>query len=233
MKIMKQIWILFFIAITLYHCSTVKPVADKEYDFNQIKSVGIVKVSDFKSQKGSGNIVMNAVSDFFLKKNIKIATRKNAWTYLEEREYQMSGIQNSSDYPTVLIQVYIMEYIPEEKRLVPVTIKEADTLIITKIVETKIEKTENYSNKNVPKINKKILKQTEKEITEKKPGKTTHTFQMGYWEAKVSLHLRMIDVKSGKVIWISNSNYSAIDLNASLKGSVAELLIPFEVLVDS
>lgn len=239
---MKKALLLVILLITCflwYRCSSVKPIAAvKDYDYNKIKCVGVVGIENYNSINHSGNVISTAVSEDLMIRGLKVTSRKKSWTYIKEKEFQLTGVNKNNDMPQVLLYINIIDYKTEDKKIVPITIEDKGSIIETKKIETGIKEEkpqEKYDPlKNKPKVESdtNIFTKTETVTTEKKLGKTTHTYKIEYFEAKVALNLKMVDVETGKVLWISSSSYSSLEISYSVKGAAAELLLPLDELLE-
>ncbi len=192
----------------------------------------MIDIDNFMGISSSGDNIYTSVSEKLIENRLLVVTRKKEWNYIKEKEFQLSGIHVNQNKPQVLVYINIAKYEIDEKKLVPVTIEDHGTTTTTKTIKKK----NNPIIKHQPKINGKgkqkpvivdNIETTEKTITTKHQGKTTHTQKYTHSQAYISINLRMIDIKTGKVIWTSESDSTSIKINISIRNAVYKLLEPF------
>jgi len=58
-------------------------------------------------------------------------------------------------------------------------------------------------------------------------------YETSYYNAKVAITARLIDVKTGDVVWANSDYYESFDIQTALEGAVYTVIRPLKNLLNS
>lgn len=231
----KSIFIFLFLIFIFTHCSTIDTI-EKSFDFKKVDCIGIVTIKDFYRIPESGHIIYTAFAENLLAHDFKIVLREPKWTFLNEKEFQLNGINVHNDFPQVLLHVNIISYEIEEKKLIDYTIYDnGTTTTTTTTTKTSKPRAINKMVNGKPFVDNSIPPETStttETVTKKDLGKKTHSKRYVYSQAKIVLNIQMIDIKTGKVVLCTQRKEKANNIAKGIDQCVNDILSSFYDITD-
>lgn len=199
-------------------CKSRPPAIDRDYDFGRVHTIIIADVTDFSGQKGSGEIVANATARKLLRLGYKVMVREKKLTPIEELEFlQTTGYTAQID-EVAIIDVTISAYQHPVSQWIQVEKFQKGKITTTSWSEIIARDAEG----------KPIT--APRSRTEHEGDKNERNSELRTIPARVALSLRMIEPKSGKVVWVSTASFTFDNAQQAAARAVADLIKPLSEL---
>ncbi len=188
------------LSTVLIACAPTRMAIKRGYDFSQIKIIG---VSEFAGEGESGKMVREEFIRQLLKKEVRVKTISETGPQWEEKKHEID----------VLLTGTVTRYLPERKFLVYLGEKTTDQKILVS-----------------PSTEIKILVGTP--LTEIS-GTSTYTWgriaglegsQILITNATIGIAAKMVEIKSGEVIWADSYSYEGLDVQTATENVVRYFL---------
>jgi len=188
--------IIFFIISFSFSCASVNSVIDKNYGWKNLKRIAVLPFSqNSKNMEGIDSIF----AKYLIKNGFSVVEREKIESILAEQKMTLSGFIKGKEKidPGVLgvdaIMIVQILYLNPNKK------EEGYFLKTNRIEEPNFQKTtvKTSDGKTIQKIEEKGVKVKYDNKWEKKV--------IGEY-SEVSITLRLIDVKTGEIIWVASDN---------------------------
>ena len=168
------------------------PAINEKYEFNSVKTLKINNISDYLNFPGSGQIMEDNLSFMFMKNGFDVSQTFNDNTIINVNEQATNNLALSCT---------LTEYTDRETILVPYRIEDKGSIETTITLSTDTEKNETNSIT------------TSTTTTTNDGGSVKETRKIEYTQARVGMILKIIDEKTGLVVWTHSYWYSGIELS--------------------
>jgi len=181
-----------------------RPVINTNYNFNEIKSINLSSIKDYKDLTGSGEMVQSSLDYNFLKYGFEVIdSNKNKFILINKNSKNM-----------LTLSCIITEYTESESIVLPYRTEDRG---YTKTIINQTSE-DNEENENFEKL---------ETSTTTHAGTLSQGSRIVYSQSRISLILSLTDNKSGRIVWSKSTWYSGLELqrtiNMCLKDGVNEL----------
>lgn len=203
----KHIIILCIItSLVFIRCQTEKKAVKRDYQFEKIKKILVLELSDFRQHPNSGDIAADMISYYLLKNNYNVIGREVINSHSKFEDILENAKQNNID---AIITGSVTKY------------------SLSKKIHTinKGKKEINVKNDTTSEVS---IKEDEKELVYSSGRVYGATTDLPYEiEATAGIIAKMIDVKTGETIWINRAESSGFTIESAVESAVGTLLSDF------
>ncbi|HVE14607.1 MAG TPA: CsgG/HfaB family protein [Elusimicrobiota bacterium] len=197
--------------------ATIKP----GYDFTGIRRVALLGFDDFPRQPGSGNVVASIFEKHLLGANYSVVERRRVSDILREHAFSASGAVDPRTAKSLgqllgvdaLILGSITSFSPGREGTVMVDRSEDSTQPVMRPVTRQ----ERVGDQWVPVTRDEVVGY--RTIHNRRREPQTYTVY-----ASVGVAARMVDVKTGEVLWIGSDTETGYDLEGAAEDAAQRIL---------
>jgi hypothetical protein len=183
------------------------PAVHAKYDFNDVEKLFIYSISDHSNMLGSGAMVSNSLTHNFLKYGYTVNASNHSLL-----EVQIDQGKNSLE-----LHCIITEFTDSEMIVVPYRHEDRG------YTKTVVQQTSDIDLQE----EKSKSSQLQTSTTTTHAGKVREGNMVEYTHCKVGIMLKMIDKRSGDLVWSNSYWYSGLELQRTidtcLKNSVIQI----------
>ena len=183
------------------------PAVQAKYDFNDVEKLFINSISDHSNMLGSGAMITNSLTHNFLKYGYAVNASNHSLL-----EVQIDQGKNSLE-----LHCIITEFTDSEMIVVPYRHEDRG------YTKTVVQQTSDIDQQE----KKSKSSQLQTSTTTTHAGKVREGNMVEYTHSKVGIMLKMIDKRSGDLVWSNSYWYSGLELQRTidlcLKNSVIQI----------
>ncbi len=209
MDFFRNFFILFVIGAFLTGCAGPIVSINQNYNFDKIKRVAVLGFEDFPQNEGSGKLVSGAFEKALLQSSVMLVERRQVEAILKEQKLDVTGAMDAASPESLgkllnvdaLVLGTLTVYSPEKRGVMLVDIQEDQS--------EPIFKRQSFTRKR----GTDTWVTTEREVIQgyNRRSKTYQMPQTYTLEAEVGASVRMVDVKTGEILWVGTSSQEAIN----------------------
>lgn len=193
-------------------CSRLHYGIKSGYDFPKIKRVAVWNIQDYPEFKGSGEVITGQVILELIKDGYEVIERSKLATLFEEHKLALSGVLDAGTIGKIgdlagvdmIITGAIAEYLPKKFVEIPLEMSQRGG-----------ERISSYYDPRTKSVIPIKVREADSEYK---------TVKIRTIESSVGLNLRMIDVKTGLIIWSGSYSYNSLDINHAIAQVVNKIL---------
>jgi len=221
------ILILLLTCLTI-SCATSNIAIKSGYDFTQVKKVAVLAFNPSPDNPNSGVMVADIFAKNLLRTGYDVVERNDLAKVLAEQKLDTVGAISNDQLRTIgkvsgvdaIITGSVPVYTPARKEVVLVN----ETSFNTNTTYNTVKRPK--PNKSEGQTNQEYYNETQKTVTRtfnEQDTPVTHII-----DAEIGITAKMIDVKTGEVIWIASDTYEGTNIQTAAEYLVSSLVDTLE-----
>lgn len=220
------ILIIFMISLAI-SCATPNIAIKSGYDFSLVKKVAVLEFNPSPDNKNSGLMIADIFAKNLLMAGYEVMERNDLAKVLAEQHLDTLGAISNDQLRVIgkvsgvdaIITGSVPVYTPARKEVVLVNEKSFNTNTTYQTIEK--PKTDQSAGQTEQKPYRETQKTVNRTFTEQDTP-VTHVIN-----AEIGITAKMIDVKTGEVIWIASDTYEGTNIQTAAEYLVSSLMDTF------